>query len=189
MTDYNKTDGTGNNHSSSSEGAHNSEKPSEGLQEEILRLQSDLKKTEEMLSEQKDKNLRAYAEIENIRRRNSEEISKARKFGIEFFAESLIPVKDSLEASLIQKDQSIRSIHEGVKAILRQLVSVFDRNQIKEISPKTGEKFDPYLHQAVSSIKTADQDINTIVQVLQKGYSIWDRILRPAMVVIAIDKE
>ena len=128
--------------------------------------------------------LRAKAEAENIRRRAQEDVAKARKFGTESFAESLIPVKDSLEAALALTDQTAESWKEGVEATLRQLNAAFDRNLLKEVAPAEGDKFDPHQHQAISSIPSERAE-GEIVQVLQKGYTIADRVLRPALVMVS----
>ena len=128
--------------------------------------------------------LRAKAEAENIRRRAQEDVAKARKFGTESFAESLIPVKDSLEAALALTDQTAESWKEGVEATLRQLNAAFDRNLLKEVAPVEGDKFDPHQHQAISSIPSERAE-GEIVQVLQKGYTIADRVLRPALVMVS----
>ncbi|AGF48513.1 molecular chaperone GrpE [Candidatus Kinetoplastibacterium oncopeltii TCC290E] len=136
------------------------------------------------IKEQNEKILRIYAEIENIKRRSNDDIAKVRKFGIESFAEGLVPVKDSLEAALLQSTQTIESLTEGVKITLKQLDAVFERNFLKEINPLEGDKFDPKIHQAISSIKSEKQ-ANTIVELLQKGYVISDRVLRPALVVVS----
>ncbi len=158
------------------------------LKEEIDNLRIDLERTKEEVINQKDQNLRAAAEIENMRRRNAEDVSKARRFSIECFSGDLIPVKDSLEAALMQDDQTFNALQQGLDAILKQLSSVFDRNQIKEILPKHGDKFNPHIHQAISSVQS-EQESNTIIQVLQKGYTICDRTLRPAMVIVAFHKD
>jgi molecular chaperone GrpE len=128
--------------------------------------------------------LRAHAEADNVRRRAQEDVSKARKFGIESFAESLVPVKDSLEAALAQPDQTVETLREGVEVTLKQLTAAFERNLLKEIAPAQGDKFDPHLHQAISSVP-AEQPANTVLQLLQKGYAIADRTLRPALVVVS----
>jgi molecular chaperone GrpE len=128
--------------------------------------------------------LRAQAEMENVRRRSQEEVVKARKFGIESFAEGLVPVKDSLEAALSQADQSADDMRAGIETTLKQLAGAFERNHLTEISPAAGEKFDPHLHQAIATVP-AEQDANTVVAVLQKGYLIADRVLRPALVTVA----
>jgi len=129
--------------------------------------------------------LRAQAEVQNIRRRTDEEMSKARKFAIESFAESLLPVTDSLEAGLAHKDATPEQIREGAEATLRQLKSALERNKVLEIAPAPGTRFDPHQHQAISMVPAPGQEANTVVSVLQKGYSIADRILRPALVTVA----
>ena len=138
-------------------------------------------------TELSDSYLRAKAEAENARRRADDEISKARKFAVESFAESLLPVTDSLEAGLAIKDATPQQIREGAEATLKQLKSALERNRVIEISPAAGAKFDPHQHQAISVVP-ADQEANTVVTVLQKGYLIADRILRPALVTVAAPK-
>jgi molecular chaperone GrpE len=153
----------------------------------IAQLQADLAAAQAQLAEQKDQVLRAHAEMENVRRRAQEEVSKARKFGIESFAEGLVPVKDSLEAALAQTEQSAQDMRAGIEMTLKQLVTAFERNHLKEIAPAAGTKFDPHHHQAISVVP-ADQDANTVVTVLQKGYLIADRVLRPALVTVTAPK-
>ena len=142
-------------------------------------------------AEVSDAYLRAKAEAENIRRRAEDEISKARKFAVESFAESLLPVKDSMEAAIAthaaKPDTPVETVLEGVHATLRQLASALERNKVLEINPAAGTKFDPHQHQAISMVP-ADQEANTVVGVLQKGYSIADRVLRPALVTVAAPK-
>lgn len=128
--------------------------------------------------------LRAQAEMENVRRRAQEEVAKARKFGIESFAEGLVPVKDSLEAALSQADQSAEDMRAGIETTLKQLAGAFERHHLTEIAPAVGDKFDPHHHQAIATVQ-ADQPANTVVTVLQKGYLIADRVLRPALVTVA----
>lgn len=135
-------------------------------------------------TELSDAYLRAKAEVENVRRRAEDEISKARKFSLESFAESLLPVKDSLEAAIATPDASPEQMLEGVNATLRQLGAALDRNKVIEINPPSGEKFDPHRHQAISVVP-AQQDPNTVVAVLQKGYAIAERVLRPALVTVS----
>ena len=130
-----------------------------------------------------DQFLRSQAEMQNIRRRSDEEVSKARKFALESFAESLLPVCDSLEAGLAHKDASPETIREGAEATLRQLKAALERNKVLEINPAAGTRFDPHHHQAISVVP-ADQEPNTVVSVLQKGYSIAERVLRPALVTV-----
>jgi molecular chaperone GrpE len=138
-------------------------------------------------AEVSDAYLRAKAEAENIRRRSEEEVSKARKFAIEAFAESLLPVKDSLEAAIAIPNASTETVLEGVHATLRQLAAALERNKVVQIAPPAGTKFDPHQHQAISVVP-ADQEPNTVVAVLQKGYLIADRVLRPALVTVAAAK-
>lgn len=130
-----------------------------------------------------DAYLRAKAEAENTRRRAEDEIAKARKYAVEGFAESLLPVKDSLEAAIALPDAKPEQMLEGVHATLRQLVSALERNKVLEINPAAGAKFDPHHHQAISVVAAA-QEANTVVAVLQKGYQIADRVLRPALVTV-----
>ena len=129
--------------------------------------------------------LRAQAEMQNVRRRTEEEVAKARKFAIEGFAESLLPVTDSLEAGLTIQDATPEQIREGAEATLRQLKSALERHKVIEIAPAAGTKFDPHQHQAISVVPTPGQEPNTIVGVLQKGYTIAERVLRPALVTVS----
>ncbi|MGB6105850.1 MAG: nucleotide exchange factor GrpE [Pusillimonas sp.] len=143
-----------------------------------------LSESQEKVAQYHEELLRAKAETENIRRRAQEDVAKARKFGTESFAESLIPVKDSLEAALALTEQTAQAWKEGVEATLRQLNSAFDRNLLKEVAPAEGEKFDPHVHQAISSVPSELPE-GTVVQLLQKGYTIADRVLRPALVMVS----
>jgi molecular chaperone GrpE len=127
--------------------------------------------------------LRAKAETDNVRRRGQEEVAKTHRFGLEGFAGALLAVKDSLDAALTVENTSIESFKEGVELTARQLDSVFEKFAIREINP-LGEKFDPHRHQAISQVPS-DQEPNTVVTVLQKGYLLNDRVLRPALVVVA----
>ena len=131
--------------------------------------------------------LRAKADVENMRRRTEEEVSKVRKFAVEGFAESLLPVLDSLEAGLAVQEASVQQIREGAEATLKQLLSALQRNKVVAIAPEAGTKFDPHQHQAISMVP-AEQEANTVVTVLQKGYLIADRVLRPALVTVAAPK-
>jgi molecular chaperone GrpE len=132
--------------------------------------------------------LRAQADMQNTRRRAEDEMAKARKFAVESFAESLLAVADSLEAGLAHQDATSEQIREGAEATLRQLKSVLERNKVIEINPAQGAKFDPHQHQAISVVPApagSTQEANTIVTVLQKGYLIAERVLRPALVTVA----
>lgn len=134
-----------------------------------------------------DQYLRAKAEAENARRRADEEIAKTRKFAVESFAESLLPVLDSFEAGLAVQEATLAQIREGSEATLKQLQSALARHKVVAIAPAAGEKFDPHQHQAISMVP-ADQEPNTVVAVLQKGYLIAERVLRPALVTVAAPK-
>jgi molecular chaperone GrpE len=134
-----------------------------------------------------DQYLRAQADVQNARRRADDEISKARKFAVEGFADSLLPVLDSLEAGLAIPNATLEQIREGSQATLRQLKSALERNKVMEIAPTAGTKFDPHHHQAISVV-AAEQEPNTVVTVLQKGYSIAERVLRPALVTVTAPK-
>ena len=155
--------------------------------EALAAVQAELATLQAKSSEMADQYLRAKAEAENARRRAEDEISKARKFAVEAFAESLLPVADSLEAGLTIKDATADQIREGAQATLRQLIAALERNKVIAINPSAGTKFDPHQHQAISMVP-AEQEANTVVTVLQKGYSIVDRVLRPALVTVAAPK-
>ncbi len=131
--------------------------------------------------------LRAQADVQNARRRADEEIAKSRKFAVESFAESLLPVIDSLEAGLAIPNASLEQIREGSEATLRQLRSALERHKVVEVNPAAGTKFDPAQHQAISMVP-AEQEANTVVNVLQKGFLIAERVLRPALVTVAAPK-
>ena len=152
--------------------------------DELGRLQNELQELKTKSADLADQYLRAKAEAENARRRAEEEVSKARKFGIESFAESLLPVADSLDAALAIENANAEQLREGSEATLRQLLSALERNKVVVVNPAPGTKFDPHQHQAISMVP-ADQEANTVVTVLQKGYLIADRVLRPALVTVA----
>jgi molecular chaperone GrpE len=144
--------------------------PVEALQDELDQL--------------KDQFLRAKAEAENARRRAEEEMAKTRKFAVEGFAEGMLPVLDSLQAALATPQATPEQMLEGVQATLQQLLGALERHQVKPIAPEAGAKFDPHLHQAISAVP-AEQEPNTVVTVLQTGYTIAERVLRPALVTVA----
>lgn len=149
-------------------------------------MQEQLQALELKAAEHYDAWLRAKAEGENIRRRAQEDISKAHKFAVEKFAGELLAVKDSLEAALAVQEQTVDSFKSGVELTLKQLVSAFEKNALQEVNP-VGEKFDPHKHQAIGMIDS-EQEANTVVTVLQKGYTIAERTLRPALVMVAKGK-
>jgi len=151
------------------------------------RLQAELAELKAKSAELADQFLRAKAETENMRRRSEEEVAKARKFGIEGFAQSLLPVCDSLDAALAIEQATPEQLRDGTLAMQRQLLAALERNKVLPINPAAGEKFDPHLHQAISVVPAAHegQGTNTVVSVLQKGYLIAERVLRPALVTVA----
>ncbi len=149
----------------------------------VAQAQAELAEQKAKNAELADQYLRAKAETENARRRADEEVAKARKFAVEAFAESLLPVADSLEAGLAIKEASAEQVREGAQATLRQLLAALERNKVLAINPAAGTKFDPHQHQAISVVP-AQQEPNTVVTVLQKGYLINERVLRPALVTV-----
>ncbi|HPU53816.1 MAG TPA: nucleotide exchange factor GrpE [Burkholderiaceae bacterium] len=153
-----------------------------------LDLAQRLAAAEAKAAEHFDMFVRARAEMDNVRKRAQEDVSKANKFAIESFAESLLPVRDSLEMALTVESPTMESLREGVTATLRQLVSALEKNRVIEINP-VGEKFDPNRHQAISAVPAGSTQppvpANHVVSVLQKGYLINDRVLRPALVSVA----
>ena len=149
-------------------------------------LEEALRQAELKAAEHHDAWLRAKAETENVRRRAQEDIAKASKFAAEKFATAMLPVKDSLEAALAVENQTVDTLREGVELTLRQLVSAFEGARLAEENP-IGQKFDPNKHQAISMIE-ADAEANTVINVLQKGYLLNERVLRPAMVMVSKGK-
>jgi molecular chaperone GrpE len=143
-----------------------------------------LEKAEDEANELRNAWLRARADIENVRKQAQNDVSKAYKYAIERFAEELLPVKDSLELSLSAGNASPDALRAGVELTLKQLAAAFDKAQIKEVMPAAGERFDPHQHQAMQMVDS-DQPPNTVVTVLQKGYLLNDRVLRPALVAVA----
>lgn len=151
----------------------------------LAQLQLALQEAQAKAAENYDLYLRARAETENIRRRSQEDVGKAHKYAIESFAEALVPVADSLEKALQDESSSVGALREGVQITLRQLRAAFERGRLTEINP-VGEKFDPHRHQAVSTVAgNGTVAPNHVVTVLQKGWMISDRVLRPALVTVA----
>lgn len=159
--------------------------PSES--EMLAQAQADLAVLQAKSADLADQFLRAKAEADNARRRAEDEITKARKFAVEAFAESLLPVVDSLEAGLQIEDASVDQIREGAQATLRQLLAALERNKVLVVNPAAGARFDPHQQQAISVVPS-ELEANTVVAVLQKGYLIAERVLRPALVTVAAAK-
>ena len=163
---------------------------------ELAIAQAEVATLKAKVADLQDQYVRGQAEVQNARRRAEEDVSKARKFAVESFAESLLPVTDSLEAGLAIKDAtieqvregaSLKAMREGMAATLRQLTSALERNKVIAINPEAGVKFDPHQHQAISVVPS-DLEANGVVMVLQKGYLIADRVLRPALVTVSAPK-
>jgi len=133
------------------------------------------------LADVKDQFIRAKAETENVRKRGFEDVSRARKFAIESFAEHLIPVADSLYAAL---EHASNDAKEGLQVVLNQLIAAFEKGKLVEINPAVADAFDPHKHQAILTVES-EQAENTVVTVLQRGFMIADRVLRPAMVSVS----
>jgi molecular chaperone GrpE len=150
-------------------------------------LEELLKAAELQAAEHHDAWLRAKAETENMRRRAAEDVDKARKFAVENFASELLAVKDSLEAALAVESPSVENLKDGVELTLKQLSAAFGKFNLVDVNP-IGEKFDPHQHQAIQVVES-DQPANTVVTVLQKGYRLNERTLRPALVMVAKGKD
>ena len=162
-------------------GSDSSVEAGEGVEKKVAELTK-------IVDQEKDRNLRLQAEIENIRKRSTNDVSNARKFAIESFATTLLSVADSLETALNTEDQTFEQLEAGVELTLKQLKQAFERADIETVHPEIGEKFDPNWHQAVST-KPLDEieeefDSGVIFEVLQKGYKISGRVIRPAVVVV-----
>lgn len=165
--------------------ANDAANPEAGVEGRIAELEGKLSAATADAEKLREDWLRARAEIENVRRRGQDDVAKAHRFGVEGFAGALLAVKDSLDAALAVENVSIESLREGVELTARQLDSVFEKFSIQAIAPAQGEKFDPHRHQAISQVES-DQEPGTVATVLQKGYLLHDRVLRPALVTVAM---
>ncbi len=150
-------------------------------------LEDRLKEAERKAQEHYDAWMYAKAEGENIRRRAAEDVSKAQKFAVERFSGEMLAVMDSLQAGLAVQTENVESFKSGMELTLKQLSSVFEKFNIKEINP-VGEKLDPHKHQAIGMVES-EQPANTVVSVMQKGYALSERVLRPALVTVSRGKE
>jgi molecular chaperone GrpE len=158
-----------------------------GGTETIPSLEEMLRRAELQAQEHHDAWLRAKAEADNIRKRAQADIANAHKYALESFAGELLPVRDSLQAALTVDNATLEALRQGVELTLRQLDSAFDKFGIEEVNP-VGDKFDPHKHQAMTTVES-DKAPNAVVHVLQKGYLLHDRVLRPALVTVAKAKE
>ena len=162
--------------------------PATGQPAEVMpSLEEMLKEAERKAQEHYDAWMYAKAEGENIRRRAIEDVSKAQKFAVERFSGEMLAVMDSLQAGLAVQTENIEGFKSGMELTLKQLASVFEKFNIKELNP-VGEKFDAHQHQAIGMIDS-EQPANTVVSVMQKGYALNERVLRPALVMVAKGKE
>ena len=155
-------------------------------EQRISELETALAAVETKATENYDQFVRAKAEMENIRRRSAEDVLKAQKFGVEKIADALLAVKDSMEAALVVEHTSVDSFKTGVELTARQLTNVFEKFSIVEVNP-LGAKFDPTKHQSIAALES-EQAPNTVVNVMQKGYLLHERVLRPALVTVAKEK-
>ncbi len=164
--------------------------PANAEERDPAEVLAELESAQEALAEARDEALRARAEMENVRRRAEQEIAKARKFAVEGFASEMLQVKDSLDLAANVSLEGVESavvqnMHEGLALTRRQLDSVFEKFGIATVDPDAGEKLNPDLHQAMSVQESADVPPGHILQVIQKGFTLNDRLLRPAMVIVA----
>ena len=159
--------------------------PSEPAHTEDKTLDNLLAEAQARLDAQRDAWLRAVADAENIRKRAQADVAAAHKFGIERFAEGLLPVMDSLEAALVAAKDAPQALRDGLELTLRQLKTAFQKASLAEIAPATGERFDPHLHQAMAAVAAENAAPNSIVSVVLKGYSLHERVVRPALVTVA----
>ncbi len=146
-----------------------------------------LRQAELKAQEHHDAWLRAKAEADNTRKRGQIELANAHRYAIESIAAELLPVRDSLEATLAADSDAVDALKSGVDLTLKQLVAVFEKANLREINP-ANEKFDPHRHQAISMLPS-EKEPNTIINVLQKGYVLHDRVIRPALVTVAKPKD
>jgi molecular chaperone GrpE len=159
----------------------------DALTQEITELTQRLAAAEAKAAEHRDAMLRAIAETDNVRRRTERDLENAHKFALERFTQELLPVIDSLEMGLQAaqaQDVSIASLQQGSELILKKFESLLGKFNVAAINP-LDQPFNPELHQAVSMVPVPDKAPNTVVSVLQKGYTLNDRLVRPAMVVVA----
>ncbi len=178
---------TAPDHQTAPEAAPPGGQPQDPMADTPPSLEAQLAELQAKHAEVADAYLRAKAEAENTRRRAEEEMAKARKFAVEAFAESLLPVADSLAAAIALPNATNEQLLEGTHATLRQLTAALEKNKVIAIAPAAGTKFDPHQHQAISVVP-AEQEPGTVVAVLQKGYLIAERVLRPALVTVAAAK-
>jgi molecular chaperone GrpE len=146
-----------------------------------------LAEAQSKIEQQRDAWLRAVAETDNVRKRAQQDVENAHKFAVERLAESLLPVADALEATLVAEGADLAALRSGVELTLKQLRAALDKASVSDIVPAAGEKFDPHRHQAMAAVES-DAEPNTVLQVLQKGWRLHERVIRPALVTVAKPK-
>lgn len=189
MTDTDVTDEKNKNQTqtqadSAEQETQSSQAPEAGREAE---LEAKLAEAEVKAQENWDQVLRARAEMDNLRRRTERELENAHKYALERFVQELLPVKDSLELGVQAAqadDASVDKIREGTELTLKMLETALDKHSVREVHP-LDEPFNPELHQAMSMIEAPDKPANTVINVMQKGYTLNERLIRPAMVVVA----
>jgi len=172
------------------ENAHKDEEKLESPEKNADSLEAQLEQAQAKASENWEHYLRAKAEMDNLRRRNAKDLENAHKFGIEKFVSELLPVLDSMGMGLAVEDASAESLREGMELTMNMLVKMMEKLGIEEIDP-INEKFDAEKHQAITMQPNADVEPNTVIAVMQKGYSLNERLIRPAMVMVskAVEEE
>jgi len=159
--------------------------PDQSIEAAEAGLESLLAEAQKRIEEQREALLRALAEADNTRKRAQAEVANAHKFALEKFAEALLPVVDSLEAALGAENATAETLKSGAELTLKQLRAALDKANISEIAPGAGERFDPNWQQAMAAVEVAGAEPNSIVSVMQKGWRLHDRVLRPALVTVA----
>lgn len=159
------------------------------LSDTLTQIEESLRKAEQAAAEHHDARLRAVAEADNIRKRAQIDVANAHKYAVENFSRELLAVKDGLETSLTVENASVEQLKEGVELTLKLLTQVFGKFNLSEILPAAGEKFDPHLHQAMTTVESETQAPNTVVHVMQKGCKLHDRVIRPALVTVVKARE
>lgn len=166
------------------EDAHKDEEKLESPEKNADSLEAQLEAAQAKASENWDQYMRAIAEMDNLRRRNAKDVENAHKYGIEKFVNELLPVMDSMSLGLAAEDASAESLREGMELTMNMLVKMMEKLGIEEIDPMN-EKFDAEKHQAMSMQPNADVEPNTVIAVMQKGYLLNERLIRPAMVMVS----
>ncbi|WP_371515107.1 nucleotide exchange factor GrpE [Salinivibrio sp. ES.052] len=173
--------------SAEAKGADIEQEETEAMIARITELEAALEASEAKVQEQQDSVLRARADVDNMRRRTEQEVDKARKFALEKFAGELLPVIDNLERAVEmadKDDESIKPMLEGVELTLKTMMDTIDKFGLKAIDPQ-GQPFNPELHQAMTIQESTEHEPNTVMMVMQKGYELNGRVVRPAMVMVS----